>query len=187
MTCRRRDGNEAPFDDWLRRQPQLDSVCKRLSIMDTDKWIHKYRSHQDKVGLRSFDSLMHIELKIFRAYLAYAQSDTFLLLQELHKQKFMRPDGRIAPVNAVIRNEKRQVRHYGHHLLRLEKDRPDNGWIEWNRILVTEEQLIKILVFEIDPRNLNPISDRRHHINSNPCLELDFRNQWSEEALIKHE
>lgn len=167
MTSVRRDGNEAPFSDWIRNHPSLHSIRERLSVMDADYWIHQYRAKSDKIGDRKIDSIMCVELKTFERDLPYAQRDTLRLISAMYRQVAYTKDGKIRTMRLDMGNEIRTVRMYGYFVLRLERDRPDKSrWIEWNGRQIDEEMLVDILRFQRDPRTLNPRSDRRHHIPS---------------------
>jgi hypothetical protein len=167
MTAIRRDGNDTPFGDWIRAHPGLHSIRERLSIMDTDYWIHQYRAHSDKVGDRLIDSIMCVELKTFQNDLPFAQRDTLRLISAMYRQVAYTKDGKIRTMRLDMGNEIRIVRMYGYFVLRLHADRPDtSAWIEWNGRQIDEDTLVDLLRFRRDPRTLNERSERRHHAPS---------------------
>lgn len=168
MTTARRDGLDTPFGDWIRRHPGLASIQERLSVSDSDYWIHRYRAHTDKVGERAIDSIMLVELKTFMRDLPFAQRDTLALVNQLLRMVSVRPDGRRRHVilNGLRPGERRKVRCFGVHTLQLSKDRPDNSdVILWDGKYLTEELLVEVLRFERDPDNpMKATPDlRRHH------------------------
>lgn len=163
MTAHRRDGNETPFSRWIRSEPLLDSIRERLSIMDTDYWIHQYRAHTDRIGERKIDSIMCVELKTHQAELGFAQRDTLRLIAAMFRKVNYTKDGKCRTVTLDMGNELRSVRMYGYFVLRLERDTPSTGWIEWSGRQVNIETLIELLTFKRDPRTLNLRSERRHH------------------------
>lgn len=167
MTVIRRDGIESPFSNWIRGEQQLDSIQERLSVLDTDYWVHQFRARRDRVGERMIDSIMCLELKTNQADLPFAQRDTLRLIAALHRKVAYTENGRIKTVKLDMVGEIRFVRMYGYFLLRLERDRPDDGgWIEWHGRRVDLQTLIEILSFRRDPRTHRKRSDRRHHTAS---------------------
>lgn len=166
MTARRRDGNDTPFGAWIRREPRLDSIKERLSIIDTDYWIHQYRAHTDKVGTRKIDSIMCVELKTYEAELGYAQRDTLRLVSAMYRKVNYTKDGKCRTITLNMGNEIRSIRMYGYFVLRLQTDTPESGWIEWDGRQIDIDTLIEILSFRRDPRTLNIRSERRHHTPS---------------------
>ena len=179
MTAIRRDGNDTPFGDWIRAHPGLHSIRERLSIMDTDYWIHQYRAHSDRVGERKIDSIMCVELKTFQKDLPFAQRDTLRLISAMYRQVAYTDDGKIKTMTLDMGNEIRKVRMYGYFVLRLYADRPDTSlWIEWNGRQIDEETLVDVLRFKRDPRHLRKRSERRHHTPSLYQAHPDlFRSQ----------
>jgi hypothetical protein len=173
VTTPRRSGNESPFSDWIRNDPFLDSIKERLCVVDTDYWIHQYRARSDRVGDRCIDSIMAIEVKTYAAGLPFAQRDTLRLVNRGMHKAFYSKDGRnVRTVPMIIDFEKRLVRIYGFFLLRLERDRPDNGWIEWNTKRIDIQTLRELLVFDRDPRTTRTRNDRRHHTRTETAQEM---------------
>lgn len=60
-------------------------------------------------------------------------------------------------------NRKVALKLFGVHVLQFEKTSPDNGWIKWDGRLISVEQLVDILNFDVDPDSLNPLDLRIHH------------------------
>ena len=167
MTTDRRDGLDTPFGDWIRRHPGLKSIQERLSVSDSDYWIHRYRAHTDKVGERAVDSIMLVELKTHLRDLPFAQRDTLVLVNQLLRMVSVRPDGRRRHVTLKGSNpgERRRVRCFGVHVLQLSGDRPDRSEvILWDGKYLTEDFLVEVLRFERDPDYPMKTPDlRRHH------------------------
>lgn len=165
MTTSRRDLQDSPFGDWIRRHTELDSREFRLSVQNVDWWIHRFRRHTDHSGDRHIDSLMWVELKTFAADLTYAQTDTYGLLTEAFAKQFRTKDGaQIRTVRVTLNHEVRRVHLWGHFTLRLQGERPDDGgWINWNGHRVTDTQLVQIVRFNLNPISLRPHALRRHH------------------------
>lgn len=161
MTVRYRNGFEGPFEDWLRNHQELDSIVQRLSISNSDFWIHQYRSHTDRVGERTVDNIMLVEVKIENADIPFAQRDTLILVNQLLRRS---SDNRYKVLKDT-RGSRRLVQCFGVHLLQLSSDRPDNSAaIRWDRVGIDEETLVRLLRFELNPYSLEPRSERRHHI-----------------------
>lgn len=82
MTVGRRDGNESPFNAWIRAHPELDSKDNKLCVIDSDLWVHRYSERSDvkrksTIDIRDVvDNLMLIEIKTFSAEPSFAQRDT---------------------------------------------------------------------------------------------------------------
>lgn len=173
MTTGYRNGFEGPFEDWLRKKKELDSVVQRLSISNSDFWIHQYRSHHDRVGDRTVDNIMLVEVKTEGADIPFAQRDTLILVNQLLRRS---SDNRYK-ILKDMKGGRRLVQCFGVHLLQLSSDRPDNSAvIRWDRTVVDEDTLVRVIRFELNPYTLEPRSERRHHtlprINL-PLLDLD--------------
>ena len=170
MTVSRRDKDDSPFGDWIRHHAGLDSIRERLSITDSDYWIHRYRAHSDKNGERAVDQIMLVELKTNMRDVPFAQRDTLVLVNQLLRRASKRPDGRRSHVllKGIISGETRRVRCFGVHLLQLGSTRPDNsaGSILWDHRYLTEEMLVEVLRFDRDPDSpMRRMDLRRHHAN----------------------
>lgn len=167
MTIIRRDNADTPFGDWIRAHPGLDSIRERLCITDSDYWIHRYRSHTDKVGERAVDSIMLVEVKTNMRDVPFAQRDTLSLVNQLLRKACVGPGGRRKHVTTkgTHAGEVRRVRCYGVHLLQLSGTRPDNSeTILWDRLYLTEDLLVEILRFDRDPDHpMREMELRRHH------------------------
>lgn len=176
MTVLRRDGLDTPFGQWIRHHPGLESIRERLSVSDSDYWIHRYRAHTDKVGERAVDSIMLVELKTHMRDLPYAQRDTLLLVNQLLRMVSARPDGRRRHVTlkGVRPGEHRRVRCFGVHVLQLSGDRPDSSdVILWDGKYLTEDLLVEVLRFERDPDNpMKATPDLRRHHTSKRAANL---------------
>src|SRR5690606_24918959 len=136
---------DSPFGAWIRSNPDLDSIRARLSVSDCDYWIHQYRAHHDRCGIRAVDSIMLVELKTWRADVRFAQRDTLHLVDQLLRMSTTRADGRRRTVrtNGLATGEQRIVRCFGVHTLRLSSDRPDRSEeIYWDGHRITEEMLV---------------------------------------------
>lgn len=169
MTTKYRNGFEGPFEDWLRKNKELDSIVQRLSISNSDFWIHQFRSHRDRVGERSIDNIMLVEVKTDGADIPFAQRDTLILVNQLLR----RSSNNRYKVLKDMKGLRRLVQCFGVHLLQLSSDRPDNSdLIRWDRVAVTEDMLIRIIRFDLNPYTLEPRSERRHHVSPPTVLPL---------------
>ncbi len=175
MTAIRRDSMDSPFNAWIREQAQLDSVEFKISVTDSDLWVHRYSERNEKNRKNSSDvrqmqdHIMLIEVKSFCRKVPFAQRDTLNVIDGIlrkstvvnGKRKAIQiPDTRRPGAN-------RFVRWLGVHILELDNDRPDNSnLIVWdNKTRLSEVRLIQILRFDYDPDYPSkPIDTRRHHI-----------------------
>lgn len=176
MTTIRRDGNESPFSAWVREHPELDSICNRLSVTDSDLWCHRFserneRRRQASADIRdALDSVMLVEVKTFSADESYAQRDTLTVVDALLRMACSDKNGKRISVtirDGRLRNRTdRRIRCFGVHLLQLSNDRPDNSErILWDRRhFLREEHLVELLRFERDPDSpMRKLDTRRHH------------------------
>lgn len=171
---------ETAFSQWIREHPELDSKKHGLSISDLDWVIHQYKEPEDsRNGSRKINNLMLIEEKRFGAEKSFAQDDTLFhildgLLKSItnEKQRSKRAShGKI--LNA--RGEYVQVRYYGLHLLQFSGSGPeDSETIHWDEKLITKDDLVQLLRFEIHPMTLRKrdTTERRHHLNKNSVTPL---------------
>jgi len=176
MTAQRRDGAGEPFGEWIRAHPALDSIRERLSVTDSDYWIHQYRAHRDRVGRRAIDSVMLVEVKAFSKEIGYAQRDTLHLVSQLLRIASVRPDGRRRTIrlNGTRTGERRVVRCFGVHCLQMTSDRPDtSNLMLWDGKVIDCETLVEVLRFDRDPDSPRMIlSLRRHHTGASESVPL---------------
>lgn len=167
--CRRWYPAETAFGQWMRSHPQLEShqgICR----FDCDILLHRY-SFKDS-GKR-VQCLMFIEVKTWNATATIQQQDTLSLFSQAlrNRTKNMHQD----KIGRHLENQKTLPRGYSHlnkkwidlrmfgaHLLRLEKDSPADGWIEWDNKRISVDQLVSLLRFELDPDHLRPMDLRDH-------------------------
>lgn len=181
MTAVRRDSMDSPFNAWIREQAQLDSVEFKISVTDSDLWVHRYserneKRRRDASDVRQLqDHIMLVEVKAFCKKVPFAQRDTLNVIDSIlrkatvvnnRRRSIQIPDHRRPGSN-------RYVRWMGVHVLELENDRPDNsGLILWDNKVLSEQRLIEILRFDYDPDYPNRAMDtRRHHI-INPAATM---------------
>lgn len=175
MTAARRDNTESPFNAWIREQAQLDSVEFKISVTDSDLWVHRYSERNEKRRADASDvrqvqdHIMLVEVKSFCKKVPFAQRDTLNVIDAIlrkatvvnnRRRSIQIPDQRRPGAN-------RYVRWLGVHILELDQDRPDNSkTIIWDhKTMLSEERLIEILRFDYDPDYPKKIMDtRRHHI-----------------------
>ena len=165
---------ERKFLDWIRENPQLDSISAALSVQNCDVWVHQYKSHADRRGDRRINNLMLVEYKAFGADMSFAQRDTLWIVNQILRPEIGRaktfkvrgldPQGKLRP---------RTVHCFGVHKLQIiDGDVPgEGGQIIWDRKAIDVEQLERVLRFDLHPDTLRPRSDRRHHTINEPLLE----------------
>ena len=173
MTQVARDSRDKPFSDWLRKNPELDSIQQSLDVTDIDFVFHKYRTHTDRIGTREVKLMLEVEVKTWGKELSPNQAETlFFRHQLLNKYRNLRS-----------KKGPRAVWHLGQYVLILSGgERPDScdtiGWGLFNHTgnltftLISEKKLVKILRFDIYPDNFKEITLRRHHLTK----ELGFED-----------
>lgn len=179
MTAIRRDREGTAFGQWLREQEELDSSEFCLSVIDCDFWVHRFtpRNERGNDVRQVIDHIMLVEVKTRFGDMPFAQRDTLALVDQLARLATTNKQGRrIARRLRDLRPGRigpRRVRFLGVHLLQMSGDRPDNSdEIIWDsRHRITEDALIRIIRFDLDPDSpLQPLDTRRHH--KRPAIEL---------------
>ncbi len=158
MTSPRRDGKEqTPFSEWVRNNPRLDSRKFGVANQDID-WIwHQWLASCDTIGDRTINHILLIEEKSHGADLSPSERDVmFLIDQVLRKTTTQRL--------TTLRGDRVNVRIWGYFKLRYSGETIlSSNTVWWNKRIITVDQLEEILRFEVDPRTMQPRSDRRHH------------------------
>jgi len=161
---------ENPFSQWVRRHPELDSG-DGFSTSDLDIVWHKFRTERG----RDFQLLMIIEVKTMGGKISLAQRDTLIQLDQLVRNRRATPtkpkeknplQSGTGPHKTFSTMVKRNIaiKAFGVHLLRFSHTNPrDSEWIDWDYRKITEDQLIQILTFDLDPDTLRPMDWRSHH------------------------
>lgn len=160
MTTQRRDGNATPLEQWIRGNRKLDSYLAGLSVTDSDWWIHQYKTHNDKIGIREIQNLMLVELKFFGKAVPYHQQDTLHVVDVALRQK------KNIKLPMFNRRGTRIVRMWGVHTLILSGQCPlSSAWMEWDGKRIGVDTLEDVLTFARNPDTLRLRSERRHHKN----------------------
>lgn len=173
--CGKSHTAETAFERWIRNNKALDSRQAGIVRFDLDVLLHKYITHTDKRGRRDIQAMMFIEAKTHWADVSDSQKDTLPLLSQVMRNRrpniHRRRRGRhavdhAAPCKAHSRMQNREIclRMFGGHLLQMEGESPDDGGrIMWDYKPITEEALVALLRFELDPDSLTPIDWRRRY------------------------
>lgn len=173
--CGHSHSPEVPFKQWIRNEPELDSVQHGLVVMDCDQIVHRYKTHTDKLGTRDVQCLMIIEVKTHGAKVTLAQRDTLSLLSQLlnnmrdtptYKSTKRRANDKTRDVNAHSHMIGRSIRvfSFGAFLLTMSGDCPETSeWIKWDNKDIDIATLIRILRFDLNPVTLQEMDFRRHH------------------------
>jgi hypothetical protein len=180
--CNTWQSQETMFSRWIRNNPQLDSR-DGYSVSDQDFWVHKYKT--DKRG-RNFQMIMGVEIKTLGAQVSDPQSDTLYIVNQIMRNRRGTPTKPLmhqagtAPLKAhsFLARREVQVRSFGIYVLRFSGLGPDDSeWIMWDNKYITEEQLTKLLRFDLDPDSFRPTDLRSHHPDPNAgFLSLPFDN-----------
>lgn len=165
MTRIANDDRDKPFSDWLRKNPDLDSIRRGIDVTDIDFVFHKYKSQVDGQGTRDVKLMMDVEVKTWGKKLSDGQAETLFFRHQLLNSK--------GTLQSSIRG-KTTVWHFGQFVVILHGgDRPDVcSSIEWGifdtagKIIlseISESKLVEILGFYIRPDNFEKLTLRRHH------------------------
>ena len=178
MTRPARDGRDGPFSDWLRRQPDLDSIRKHITANDIDMTLLKYRAVVDKIGTRMVKLMMDVEIKTHGALPTQDQMEVMCFRDHRKGGHFY---------YSWFTKSFVKLYYFGNYCLRIiGGNRPDDcrkmEWMQfrsrrtkdrqwrdgYGKISVQEitvETLVKLLGFEIAPDTFEPIElrVRRHH------------------------
>jgi hypothetical protein len=166
MTSKRRDCKEQlGFLGWLRDNPRLDSIKQGVVATDCDLWIHKYKT----LGSREYQFLMLLEIKEHGKQVDKWQRDTLHIANQLlrnrrNKTKFQKSsEPRIERVFSVLANKHVNVCCFGVHSLIIHGDgrKTDTCRLTWDsQHEITVGQLESLLLFDIDPDDLNKLDHR---------------------------
>jgi hypothetical protein len=176
---------EQPFNAWVRRHPDLDSIRECLYIQDSDLWVQKYGTRRWHTGVdRSVMYLMLVEVKTHGRDIDNPQRDLLHMANQLIRTnpwKEQRDRGRFLPgheqnvrlVYSVVAGKKTPVYCYGAHKLRLAGSTPDDSaWISWDDRTISPTELVKLLRYELHPDSLKPMEDRSHKRRVEPAQPL---------------
>jgi hypothetical protein len=141
-----------------------------LVTCDTDHWVHKYKTDRG----RNFQLLMFIEVKTHGADLSTSQQDTLHIVNQLMRNRRETPtaklprsqvDGFTHKVFSKAGNMEVVLKALGGHTLQMSGSSPDSSeWMKWDGRPITEDELTKLLRFDLDPdRPSRPLDLRKHH------------------------
>lgn len=170
MTRERFYGSDTEFCAWMRSCADLPSYSKDFGFVasDNDITIHRYMSCVDNIGTREVQGIMQIEVKTRLKIPESSQMDTLSKLNLFCGQK--KKDGV-------------DIRFFGVFILVMEGTTPDDSENMWWGVIpkgkvfsnavkniksyqINKKMLIKIMRFDVHPRNLTPEPFRRHHKTS---------------------
>jgi hypothetical protein len=168
--------HEPTFDawrTWINQRPDLDSQDYCLDMFDVDLVVVRYGTRRDRFGVdRSVQYVQLIEWKTHGTPVSTARLQVLRVLDDVFRTSFptARERGRFAAGHS--RNWRRigrsQVLLYGLHVLQLSGTHPENSeWMRWSSPgqpgrLITLEQLIGLLRFDLHPDSLKPLDHRQH-------------------------
>lgn len=147
MTRQRNDtAGSTELGLWVRVQPELDSRIYKLDIQNLDYIVHRYQY----AGYPNWRFVMLIEEKRFKSKPSFAQQDTHNIIhQALENSDRM--------TLSKTRGNPRLC-YCGYHVLQFEKTSPVDGAMWWDGQLIDRDTLIKLLRFEVNPKNLMKVS-----------------------------
>jgi hypothetical protein len=151
--CGKQTTAETGFGRWMRAQPKLDSA-DGIVRTDTDHTILRYKTDWG----RERQLLMDIEVKEFGSYPNDSQRDLLAMKHQLMSARGKNMHGATTQISrkiySMMNGRKVSVRYLGLHLLVFEKTSPcDSVWIHWDKKPITEDQLLRLLAFDLDPNN----------------------------------
>ena len=177
--CRTLITHETSFGRWIRNNPDLDSQ-KGFCVIDQDYLIHRFKVD----GKREFQCIMQVEIKTFGAEPSDAQRDTLHIWNQLTRNRKETPTkklrfqagGTATECYSLMLKRYINVRCFGSHVLTFSDLGPDESeWIEWDKKRISEETLVALLRFDVDPDTLKPIDLRNHHrTHENKVLHLQL-------------
>lgn len=172
---------QAGIMGWFRANPALDSREHGIVLLDSDAWVHRYKT----ISGNLYQYLMLVEIKEFGKDLSETQRDTLHIINQLLrnrrniKQQWQADDGvpRISICRSLMNNKDIHVLCFGAHKLRIGGDGTFAQWqsISWDDKSISVEQLEQILRFELDPDTLGTWDhrpDTRHK-----CVEFTVSEQ----------
>jgi hypothetical protein len=157
---------EAPFNQWVRLHPLLKSNPDEAAIVitDIDMVIHKFKTVVNKIGTRNVRLMMYVEVKTNGALVESTQEETLSIFSQnvttAPRWKFQKANGQFEcghfqnarRVKVTYGGTEAQLFDYGVHYLFLSGSTPkDSRTIQWDKLTITEEQLVKILRFDVRP------------------------------------
>lgn len=182
---------------WLRNHPQLATAP--ITLNDLDMQVRRFGTRRDREGLpRDVVWSQIVEFKTHGKALEAWQRDACVELDTGLRTKSFNdgrgPDGRLVPghppnqrqLKSTYDGTLRRVLHYGVHICTLSGDTPGTSdVITWEtanghwRVQITYEQLVDLLLFEIHPDSLKPISDYQHKPRRDDVPLFDVTNYLS--------
>lgn len=170
---------ETGFERWFRNHPDLDSQVIGVVRFDCDILLHRYKVINDKKALadgvpRDIQCIMFVEVKCRGKDVDAYQRDTLSMFSQmlrnrrrnrhsdrhgLHASEHVPP----AKIKSQLLGRKVAVWAFGGHLLQLERDLPEEGWLLWDHRPIDVPTLLKLFRFEVDPDTLRKIDWRRRY------------------------
>lgn len=183
-TCGCQMSAESHFERWMRSNKLLDSR-DGIVRFDLDVLIHRYLVPVDGFGKRDMQAMMFIEVKTNGANMTESQRDTLYTLNQVLRNRKPNINGDRDKYNAkdhvplascysAIKKSKVSLRLFGGHLLRFDGNGPDDSaTIVWNKMPINENQLCRLLRFELDPDDPRIKLDIRRRSKSLPLIDRD--------------
>lgn len=166
---------DIPLEDeistWVRNHPMLRS-SDGFTFMDKDLICHRFKTTHG----REFQCMMFVEVKTNNAKLKEWQRDTMHIGDQLFRNDKTTPTKKARRhINNVpekvwspMSKSWVKVKAFGWHLLALSGRDPDlSESIVWDKSLVTLNDLIMLLRFDLHPDTLQPMDFRKHHRDPN--------------------
>lgn len=173
-------GEDTPTMAWIRSQGRFDfpPIQPRLPssefvATDVDTIVHHYRVHEDYLGIREVQMLLHLEIKSFGAVPRASQRNT-LFFQHQALYDCIRNKVRNQSVRDSFTGLPVALWHFGVSFVSHETDSIANcenvnygrfdakGDIAWQTI--SREEFLQILEFRRRADSLKPMKIGRHHV-----------------------
>ena len=171
---------ESALGRFLRAQPRLRSE-DGINIYDADGSVERRIVHRYKDGSsREVQCFMEVEVKEYGAAPTPAQKSTLQMLSDylkntvrnMHSSRGASSDraGKVRKIYDRQFQREVLVRHYGIHLLQFERSGPEDGWIKWDGVKISQDQLVGLFAFDLNPYTLQPLSARDRHAKADRPL-----------------
>ena len=166
MTRDRVYGEDTPFGRWMREQGRIVGTMPSSAFVssDCDYIIHRYKTVVDGYGTRDIQALMILEVKTNGAKPRFAQVDSMWLTHLCANTNKSR---------RKVEHANHAIFHHGVSVLSMSGTTPDNSQaMQWGRFAqaavinwreITVDNLVDLMMFNIDPDNLQRSPYRRHH------------------------
>lgn len=161
MTRPRIIGVDTEYCDWLRKQPELDSIKYGYDRRDLDiSWFNFIEG-----------KIMLISEKTRGASFNKSERDTYGIWDQCAKYSCPRIE-----FDRAFPNRPKRIAYYGYHEVCFEFDGPNDGWIKIDGTIVNIDQLLDFHKFIYFPNGLEIYSfDTRNDNNIDNLEDIEWQ------------